>query len=200
MSKDKSVKFDPGFAPYVLAFGGSYDYIESEVRKFKNISQRKQKYKSMEPSLFKLADNVVAFYLGCLLYASYLNLYFEEAVKIDGNDFYGLDEEYCRNSEVRAEVKSLEKFLTMHEKSPFATQKINPIYKKIVAEYENFLDINNYFVKIQTTKDLKLPKLCNPIKKYSKEELEEILDTVKAAIEKGEIENLLTSKYIKLVK
>ncbi|MDD3593908.1 MAG: hypothetical protein PHX18_04700 [Candidatus Gastranaerophilales bacterium] len=198
MSENTSVKFDPGFAPYVLAFGESYDYIEGEVRKFKNISQRKQKYKALEPSLFRLADNVAAFYLGCMLYAAYLNLYFDEAKSIEGNDFYGLDEEYCRSSEVTAEVKSLAKFLTMHEKSPFATQKINPVYKIIVAEYENFLDINHYFVNIKTTKDLKLPKLCNPLKKYSKAELEEVLNTIEAAIKAGQIENLLTSKYIQL--
>ncbi len=56
-----SVPFDPGFAPFVLSFMESYEFLNAEVRKFKNVIQRKMKYRSFEQPLFKLLDNITSF-------------------------------------------------------------------------------------------------------------------------------------------
>ena len=40
----KGLEFDPGFAPYIMAFQGSVEYLYSDINRFKNLSQRKMKF------------------------------------------------------------------------------------------------------------------------------------------------------------
>ena len=40
----EGLEFDPGFAPYILAFLGSVEVIYAEINKFKNFSQKKMKF------------------------------------------------------------------------------------------------------------------------------------------------------------
>ena len=88
--KGSSVPFDPGFAPYVLSFMETYEYLNAEVRKFKNIVQRKMKYRSFEQPLFRLLNNITSFYFGGMLYGAYLSCYYSEnPMEIEGNTFLG---------------------------------------------------------------------------------------------------------------
>ena len=119
-----SVPFDPGFAPYVLSFMESYEYLNAEVRKFKNVIQRKMKYRSFEQPLFKLLNNITSFYFGGMLYGAYLNCYYaDNPMNIDGNSFLGEKIEELINIPVFEEVRSVEKFLSFHNSSPFSTKK-----------------------------------------------------------------------------
>ena len=36
-------EFDPGFAPYVLAFKGTVEYLYADINRFKNFSQKKMR-------------------------------------------------------------------------------------------------------------------------------------------------------------
>ena len=41
----KGLEFDPGFAPYILAFRGTVEYLYMDINRFKNLSQRKMKFR-----------------------------------------------------------------------------------------------------------------------------------------------------------
>ena len=198
--KQNTVPFDPGFAPYVLVFSTTYEYMQTEIRKFKNATQRKMKYKVFEPGLMKLCDNLTAFYLGCMLYGGYIkNKYKDTPKEIDGNDFWGLDVENCRNSDVTIEVNALDKFIKTNDKNPFATRKINPKYADIVDNYIEFLELNNYFTNIKLTSDIKLPKAFKFIDKLAEKNIDKILETINDAISAKKIEKLLNSEYFEKI-
>ena len=36
----KGLEFDPGFAPYILTFQGTVDYLYMDINRFKNFSQK----------------------------------------------------------------------------------------------------------------------------------------------------------------
>ena len=36
----QGLEFDPGFAPYILAFRGTTEYLYADINRFKNFSQR----------------------------------------------------------------------------------------------------------------------------------------------------------------
>ena len=40
----KGLEFDPGFAPYILTFQGTVDYLYMDINRFKNFSQKKANY------------------------------------------------------------------------------------------------------------------------------------------------------------
>ena len=37
----QGLEFDPGFAPYILAFRRTTEYLYADINRFKNFSQRK---------------------------------------------------------------------------------------------------------------------------------------------------------------
>ena len=43
----KGLEFDPGFAPYILAFTGSVEYFYLDINRFKNLSQKKNEISSI---------------------------------------------------------------------------------------------------------------------------------------------------------
>ena len=192
----KKVPFDPGFAPYVLVFSTTYYYMDAEIRKFKNANQRKMKYKSFESGLLKLCDNLISFYFGGMLYGAYLkNKYKENPMELEGNDFYGLNPDECKQGDVSIEVLALEKFIKSNDRNPFATRKINPKYISIIDAYIEFLEINNYFTDVKTTNDIKIPSMLSYISKYKEKSLDEVMATIEDAISAKKPEKLLQSVY-----
>ena len=122
---ENKVPFDPGFGQFITSFASNFFFVDSEVRKVKDIKQRKMRYKSYESALLKFCDNLTSFYFGAMLYGAYLHNKYKNAPKeIDGNDFLGLDIEFCKNSDVTIELKTLEKFIKNNDRNPFATKKI----------------------------------------------------------------------------
>ena len=194
--RQNNIPFDPGFAPYVLVFSTTYDYVQNEIKKFKNANQRKMKYKILEPALLKLADNITSFYLGCMLYGGYISNKFKNNPKeITGNDFLGLDTDECKNGDVIIELNSISKFIKNNDRNPFATRKINPKYEKIVDCYASFLELNEYFTTVKMTNDVKIPDEFRYINTLTDMEIDEIINTINDAISSKKIEKLLSSKY-----
>ena len=191
-----TVPFDPGFAPFVLSFMETYEYLNAEVRKFKNIVQRKMKYRSYEQPLFRLLNNITSFYFGGMLYGAYLACYYEEEPKnIEGNTFLGEKVENLINLPVFEEVRSVEKFLSFHNSSPFATKKIESEKALIMKDYIEFIEKNKYFTQMKTTADIKIPNGLKFVKKYTKEELEELFNTISDIIKSEHLETLTETKY-----
>ena len=194
--KGNSVPFDPGFAPYVLSFMETYEYLNAEVRKFKNIVQRKMKYRSYEQPLFKLLNNITSFYFGGMLYGAYLSCYYSEnPMEIEGNTFLGEKVVDIINIPVFEEVRSVDKFLSFHNSSPFSTKKTEPEKALIMKTYIEFIEKNKYFTQMKTTADIKIPNDLKFVKKYTKEELEELYQTMLSVIKSEKIEDMTQTKY-----
>jgi len=100
-----------------------------------------------------------------------------------------------QNGDVNIEVNALEKFIKNNDKNPFASRKINPKYTKVIDDYIDFLEINNYFTDVKTTNDIRLPKTFSCVEKYSEKEINEIIDTINGVISAKKIEKILSSKY-----
>ncbi len=197
-SKNNCVPFDPGFAPYVLSFMETYEYLNAEVRKFKNITQRKMKYRSYEQPLFRLLNNITSFYFGGMLYGVYLNCYYaENPMEIEGNTFLGENVENLINIPVFEEVRCVEKFLSFHNSSPFSTKKTEPEKSLIMTDYIEFIEKNKYFTNMKTTADIKIPNGLKFVKKYTKEELEELYQTILDIIKSEKLEDITQTKYFK---
>ena len=45
---DDTVEFDPGYAKHITSFINNIEYIYSEINKFKNLGQKKFKFKSLD--------------------------------------------------------------------------------------------------------------------------------------------------------
>ena len=194
----KTVPFDPGFAPFVLSFMETYEYLNAQVRKFKNITQRKMKYRSFEQPFFKLLNNITSFYFGGMLYGAYLNCYYEEnPMTIEGNTFLGEKIENLINIPVFEEVRCVQKFLSFHNSSPFSTKKTEPEKDLIMESYIEFIEKNKYFTQMKTTADIKIPSGLKFVKKYTKEKLEELYKTISDVIKSEKIEDMTQTKYFK---
>ena len=174
--------------------------MDAEIRKFKNANQRKMKYKSFESGLIKLCDNLISFYLGGMLYGAYLkNKYKDAPLELDGNDFYGLNVDECKNGDVSIEVLALEKFIKGNEKNPFATRKLNPKYITIIDAYIEFLEKNNYFTDVKTTNDIRIPTKFSYISKYKEKSLDEVMVAIENAIAAKKPEKLLSTMYFEKI-
>ena len=68
----KGIEFDPGFAPYILAFQGTIEYLYMDINKFKNHSQKKLKFLQYHKKILQIFNNNLGFYVGCLLWAAYI--------------------------------------------------------------------------------------------------------------------------------
>ena len=195
-AKLNTVPFDPGLGQFVLTFSTTYFYLDAQVRKFKNINQRKMKYKAYEPSLFKLCDNLISFYFCGMLYGAYLkNKYKNNPAQIEGNAFLGLSVEDCIQGDVTIEVQTLEKFIKNNDRNPFATKQINPKYIAIIDSYIEFLEVNNYFTSVKTTADLKIPQKLSYIDEFSDAKLDEIYDVLNDCIDAKKVEKIINSVY-----
>ena len=68
----QGLEFDPGFGPYILAFRGTVEYLYTDINRFKNLSQRKMKFKQYHKKFIEIFNNNLGFYIGCLMWAAYI--------------------------------------------------------------------------------------------------------------------------------
>lgn len=156
-TKLKGLEFDPGFGPYILAFRGTVEYLYLDINKFKNLSQRKMKFRQYYKKFLELFYNNLGFYIGCLMWAAYLKTQPEQ--EILNNPC--LESEYNEEENV-SETDFMIKFLELFPKDMkyfLATNyEFAPDDMKILKLYREFLVINCGFVNTKTNKELLLPE------------------------------------------
>ena len=116
-------------------------------------------------------------------------------MNVECNSFLGEKVEYLINIPVFEEVRSVEQFLSFHNSSPFSTKKTEPEKSLIMKDYIEFIEKNKYFTQMKTTADIKIPSGLKFVKKYTKEELEELYQTILDVIKSEKIENMTQTKY-----
>lgn len=173
----EGLEFDPGFAPYILAFRGTVEYLYFDINKFKNLSQKKMRFRQYHKKILDVFYNNLGFYAGCLMWAAYIKTQPEQ--KILSNHCYGKAYDKEENT---SETQYMLKFAELYPKDMkyFLSEdfSFDKNIRKLLEMYENFLIINEGFTKSELNADIKLPDgLKTDNAKNYKEIIEKILQT-----------------------
>ena len=185
-NNNKKVKFDPGYAPIVINALGQVGY---NYYTFSAIPDLKLKRLNFPHVLRKIESALkinVAFYLGCLLWASYIKKFDAE---IEGNQLLG---EECSEAEYTSEINFLIDTVEnqLSRDSKYYTGKpysIDSRYLPILKAYKEFLIQNEGFVNCSKTSQIIIPE---SLKKMNDEELELVNQKIQKAISDKDIEQL----------
>lgn len=157
MKTEIKMEFDPGFAPYILAFQGTVQYLYTNINRFKNLSQKKTKFMQYHKKILDIFYNNVGFYVGCLMWAVYLKA--QNEGEILSNHCYGT--KYDENENV-SDTQYMLKFVELFPKDmKYYLGKdfsFEPDIIKLVKTYEEFLVLNKGFTETKLNSDLILPK------------------------------------------
>lgn len=183
-----SVLFDPGYAQHTTILSIGVEYLYAQINQFKNLGQRKMKFKMTYPQILKMANNNVGFCLGSLLWAVYIKS-LGDNIAIEGNPCLGGTYEEAETVE---EVDYSINFFTQIKKDAKyylgRDYQINPQYLKILELYKEFLTLNFSFVNTKTTGDVKLP---SGFKIPDEASLEKIHAKIQEVISTGELLEML---------
>ncbi len=168
----EGLEFDPGFAPYILAFRGAVEYLYFDINKFKNLSQKKMRFRQYHKKILDIFYNNTGFYAGCLMWAAYIKT--QPKQKILSNHCYG--KPYNEEENI-AETKFCTEFTKLFPKDMnyFLGEsfEFEPAILKLIETYENFLILNKGFTETEYNTDIVLPH-C--IKTENAEEYKAIID------------------------
>ena len=168
------LEFDPGFGPFILAFRGTVEYLYMDINRFKNLSQKKMKFRQYYKRFLEMFYNNLGFYIGCLMWAAYIKTQPEQ--EILNNPCLG--GEY-NDEENTADTDFMIRFLELFPKDMkyfLSTEyKINEDDMKILKLYREFLVSNKGFVNSKTNTDIVLP---DGMKTENTESFKDIIDEV----------------------
>ena len=187
-TKVNSVLFDPGYAQHTTILSIGSEYLYAQINQFKNLGQRKMKFKMLYPQILKMADNNVGFCLGSLLWAVYIKS-LGDNIEIEGNPCLGGT--YDEAETVEEADFSIEFFTQIKKDTKYYLGKdyqINPTYIKILELYKEFLTLNFSFVNTKTTGEVKLPQ---GFKIPNEEDLNKILSKIQEVISNGQLLEML---------
>ena len=196
MDFSKGVLFDPGYSKFIMPFSSNIDAAHNMLFSIKASHQRKFKFQMMYPQLLKLLEQTVSFYLGCLLWATFISQSFVNSPKeILGNSY--ADKEVDSEEmlfEVNYAINYIDKLKKDCQYYLGKTCNIPADWADVMLVYKDFLELNNFLVNANTTADIKLPE---QIKIPNKDELQLILETIESVIKTGALKELFkVKKYI----
>lgn len=186
MNFDNGAQFDPGFVQHMSAFVPNIEYVYAGLNRLKNFTQKKNQFKMYYPKIQSLLKNYLGFYLGCILWAVYINQLDEKPI-LNNLCFGGEYSEKETLSEVdfiMDYIEQLKKDVKYYTGQDFTIDG-NSI--NILKAYREFLIANKGFVETKTTKDIKLPA---NLKTPSEKDLEEILSGIEKVIDNGKLYEL----------
>ena len=185
----KGLEFDPGFAPFILAFRGTVEYLYMDINRFKNLSQRKMKFRQYYKKFLELFNNNLGFYIGCLMWAAYLKTQPEQEILNN----HCLNQEYEEEANI-SDTKFMIKFLELFPKDMKyflgENYKIDKTDLEILNLYKDFLIINKGFVDTKNNTELKLPE------KMKTEDAESFKDKIENVLKTEDLSKLLEYKNL----
>ena len=188
MMNDKKVLFDPGYAPLVIDSIGQVGYTYYVFSAVPNVKLKKINFPHTLSKINRLLKDNISFYLGCLLWGSYISQFAD--YQIDGNKLLGEDakeEEYT--SEINFLIDLIE--IQLPRDCKYYQNKnfeVDERYLKILKAYKEFLIINDGFVNCSKTNQIKLPECLKKEKDFNL-----INDNIQKALNNKKIEELLES-------
>ena len=190
MKDEKIILFDPGFAPLVIDSIGQVGYTYYMFSAVPDLKLKRLNFLHIYNKLQKLLKTNIAFYLGCLMWASYIKKF--DNYKIEGNKLLGED---CKEEEYTSEIDFLIDFIVnqlprdckyYQNRKYISDEKYLPILKT----YRDFLVLNKGFVECDNTNQIVLPK---NIKKLSDTEKDNLNEKIQQALLNKNIDELLDS-------
>lgn len=182
--KLKGLEFDPGFGPFILVFKGTVDYLYMDINRFKNFTQKKLKFMQYHKKFLEILNNNLGFYVGCLMWASYIKTQPKQAIL--NNTCYG--QEYSEQENI-ADTQFISQFLELFPKDMkyFMAKdfSFDENLKKLVQVYEEFLVLNKGFVNTGYNTDIELPASVKI------ENVESFHDKINSVISCGDLSKLL---------
>ena len=180
----KGLEFDPGFAPYILAFQGTVEYLYSDINRFKNHSQKKLKFMQYHKKILDVFKNNLGFYVGCLLWAAYIKT--QPKQELVSNHCFGKEyNEEENTSETRFMIQFTELFPRDMKYFLGQNYSFDENHIKLLKIYEEFLTINKGFVESKYNSDILLPEA---IKTENAESYKAIIDSI---LETGDLSKLI---------
>lgn len=184
MNFSEGVPFDPGFVQHISAIIPNIEYVYGNLNKYRNFGQKRMQFKMIFPKLEMLIDNYIGFYAGCILWA--------KAIKTLGSK--SITNNFCCGGEyveeeTLQEVRFLKKYLRVLPKDvKYYIGKdyaISDSDLNILDKYEEFLKLNQGFIKVEKTDDLVVPE---GIKINC--ETQKIFDKIEEVVENGKLYEL----------
>ncbi len=170
----KGLEFDPGFAPFILTFQGTLEYLYLDINRFKNLSQKKMKFRQYYKKFLDILYNNLGFYIGCLMWAAYTKTQPEQEILNN----HCLGQEYDEEKNI-SETEYMITFVRLFPKDMkyFLGENFSfePWVNEILEMYKEFLIVNKGFVDTKTNTDLVLP---NNIKTEGAEDFKQKIDEV----------------------
>ena len=190
MKDEKIILFDPGFAPLVIDSIGQVGYTYYMFSAVPDLKLKRLNFLHIYNKLQKLLKTNIAFYLGCLMWASYIKKF--DNYKIEGNKLLGED---CKEEEYTSEIDFLIDFIVNQlprDCKYYQNRKYIPDekYLPILKTYRDFLVLNKGFVECDNTNQIVLPK---NIKKLSDTEKDNLNEKIQQALLNKNIDELLDS-------
>lgn len=200
---DKTVPFDPGYSPLSFSFMENIAYVTGDYNQLKAIHQKKFKLSQLEPAIIDLINKNAAFYLGCMLWGGFLSSRFKDSPKeITGNHTLKLSDEAKKTLDCAEETKFSLQYIEFFDKDCKyylkKPAKVSDFVKEILNNYNEFAQINNNFINVKMTSDIKLPKALAHFSKLTNEQLDELRTKIKEVIDSGKIEKLLDIGFYKI--
>ncbi len=172
--KISGLEFDPGFGPFILAFRGTVEYLYVDINRFKNLSQKKMKFRQYYKKFLEMFSNNLGFYVGCLMWAAYIKSQPEQEI-LNNPCLGGEYNEEENTSDTDFMIKFLELFPKDMKYFLGMDYKFNEDDVKILKLYREFLVLNKGFVNSKTNKDIVLPE---NMKQENVEKFKDIIDEV----------------------
>jgi len=181
-----NVEFDPGFSKYVQTFSVNIGYIYNEFKRFKVFSQKQFQFQRFYATIRTLLDKQVAFSLGCLLWAIYLKSL--DNSEIINNHCFGIElseADYCYETNFTIDYleqikKDTKYYLNLGYDAP-------QLYFDILQKYKEFILLNEGFINLKYTSEIKLPDL----KTLNDEDIKLIKSTIDSVVSDGDLIKLL---------
>lgn len=195
MDFSKGVLFDPGYSKFALPFSQNIDAAYNMLLSIKIPHQRKFKFQILYPQLLKLLENTVSFYLGCLLWATFISRNFKNTPQnILDNCYIGQEvEEEKMLFEVNYAINYIEKLKKDCKYYLGKNCNIPNEWTNILTIYKDFLKQNRFLVDTKTTADIKLPET---IIATTQEDLDSILIKINEVVTTGNLPALFEIKNL----
>lgn len=198
MSEVKTIKvtFDPGITQHGPVL--EEDILEqiSGASKLKAINQRKFQLQLLEGKVFKLLHTAACIYRGCVVYGSTLaSKYKEPPAEIFDNPMLTLSKEERDELDLTDEPKFMYKiYQSLNKTISFNLKrksKLPDYIEDCINTYIEFVSLNNHFLDLKTTDQLKLPEKTKHFLDYPPETIDKIEEKIMKIAKQGTIEEFL---------
>lgn len=193
---DKSVPFDPGYSQISFSFISNIQQYLIDYKKQKANHQKKFWLMKFEAPIIDLIEKSAAFYLGCQLWGGFIHERFKNnPLPIEGNSTEKLNPKELEELDCAIEAKAILEYIEMLNKDcKFLLKrpaKISDFITEILENYIEFAKINNNFIGVKITNDVKLPQNLSHFKTLSEIELDNLCEKIYETIKSCKIETLL---------